>query len=349
MKLDSLIYTLTLEKRDAETVNTYMLLANEYMEVMDYSIALTYANLAYDLSTEMNNKAVELDAALLNAHIYLAYYLDYKRALSYYDRAFILATEHGFEDRLIEIYRGYSSLYASVKEYDLATEFNKKAIIEAGDQANDQLLSDLHAYGGSIYEEQGDTIKALEKYKEVLTIEQANNFIGSSRVALTTVAHYYFLIGEIDQSLDLYRKALVRFERLMDYRWVAYTHAEMANVYLQEGRFGRAEKHALSGLSIARDYGLNKEEADNLRILTKIYRQGGDEKSAQKYQKQYQQLMDSLMVDIPAPKAASVLNETEVVETTTDNYLKPWVNLTLILLIVIVVVLFSGFVFKSNK
>ena len=298
LKLDTLITVLTLEKKDVRTVNAYVDLADEYIRVTDYPIGLTYAGLAKDMAAEIEYKEGELEATIVIAHLYLAYYLDFKASIVQFDHAFDLANELNSDADLLIVYRGYANVYAGVMKFEKAIEFNQKAIDLASQLGLDQTVSDLSAYSGSMYEELGDTAKAIQLYSEVEQIEQENNFVNTSNVALVSIAHYYWLIGDVDKSVKLYRSALTRFERLQDNRWVSYTHAELANIYISTKDFERAEKHALKGLDIAQTLDLNKERGDNYKVLANIYSAKGDMALSEKYQKAYDDLMDSVVVEL---------------------------------------------------
>lgn len=298
LKLDSLIFVLTLDKKDSSTVDAYLSLAKEYENVSEYTIALTYSDLAFDMARKIHYKEAEFESAYKIAHVYLAYSLDFENALRHYDEALKIAEELRDDEKILSVYSGYSSLYASVKQYDEAIHFNQKGIELAKKIGDEQLVSSLNAYGGNMYEENGDTSKAIEMYEEVLRIEEANNYVNSSKASLATIAHYYHLIGDLEKSLDQYRSALKRFERLKDNRWVSYIHAEMAKVYIDAGNLGRAEKHALKGYEIALQYELNKERGDNLYVLAEVYEAMGKDKKANEYRTKFNNLMDSVQVEL---------------------------------------------------
>jgi tetratricopeptide (TPR) repeat protein len=312
LKLDTLISVLTLGKEDVRKVNAYLSLSDEYIAITDFTIGLTYANLAKDLSKKIKHKRGELDAILAIAHIYLAYYLDYQMAVKYYDEAFDLAKELDSKSDIIKVYRGYSMVFAFVGNYPTAILFNDQAIAMAKELDDQQLVSDLTAYGGNMYEDLGDSAKALKMYQEVEDIEKENNFSNTSNASLMIIAHYYFLEGDIDKSLKLYRSAIKRFERLQDFRWTAYAHSEIAKVYIVKDKEELAEKHALRGLEISEKYNLNKERSDNNLVLALIYKSMGDEENAKKYQDDYDFSQDSLMVDIDEREMVSYVIEEDL-------------------------------------
>lgn len=347
LKLDTLITVLSLEKEDIRTVNAYLSLCNEYVGVTDYSIALTYANLAKDLSHKIGHDRGELDANFQIAHIYLAYYMDFQTAAEYYDQAHEIVKRMNSDRDLIEVYRGYAAVYAFTHKYQVAIAFNQEAIKLAERMGDYQLISDLNAYGGNMYEELGDTANAIKMYKEVERIEEENNYLNTTFGALTTIAHYHFLEGDFEESLRLYRSAIKRFERMQDFRWTSYAHAEIANVYMVDGQLKKAEKHALAGLEIAQKYELNKERSDNYYVLSNVYLALGDEENSRKYQDAYQALQDSVQVDVKERKFQSQFDENEL-NASKSSLWSGFLNSLIIVAFTILAVVIGGMVRRNR-
>ena len=344
LKLDTLIDVLTLQKEDVRTVNAYLSLSDEYVRVSEHTIGLTYADLAKELAHKISYKEGELEATLNMAHIYLNYHLDFKKSTNYYDEALQLAEELNSDEDKVRVYRGYSLVYTFVNDYQLAISFNQKAIEIAENMNDDQLISDLTAYGGSMYEESGDTAKALEMYQTVESIEAEHNFINTSFASLVMIAHYYFLEGDIERSLQMYRSAITKFERLHDYRWTSYGHAEIAKVHIADSNYDVAEKHALAGLELAHKFDLRKERADNYHSLSLIYKAKGDEIKHKKFQKAYTALLDSVIVDID-PREVGELNG---IQEGSNNPYSQIKSLVVILILTGIVVFLAG-IFRKKR
>ena len=259
LKLDTLIEVLTYQKNDIRTVDAYNELSAEYLRVGDYFIALAYSELAIDMADDIGYRNAEFEATCSVAYIYMAYLLDFEKSLKYYEKALDLALISKSNEELIKVYRGISSVFSGVLNFEAALMYNQKAIEIAAGTDDNSLMSDLKAYEGSIYEDLGDTTSAISSYKEVLQIEEDNNFENTSMASMTCIARYHYLMSDLSTSLKYYRIALKKFQRNHDNRWVAYIHSQMATVYLAEGSIIRAEKHGMAGLNIATEFQLNKE------------------------------------------------------------------------------------------
>ncbi len=230
-KIDSLIMLLMNDSEDPAKVDVYNALSDEYLN-LNYQKSIEYTDLAVDLALKLDYKEGLLQARLAEAHLQMSYILDYEKARRLYSDVLSLAIE--LKDRKAEmsVYKWLSYIYGAQKHYELAEEYSEKAMDIATELKSDKDLSDLHAYAGGLSEESGDTAKAIDHYAEVLAIERKNDFSESSNASMIVIARYYYLIDDPGQSLKYYRIALKNFERMNDVRWVSYTHAEMANLYI---------------------------------------------------------------------------------------------------------------------
>lgn len=341
LRLDSLISLLTLQKEDESTVDVYNTLTSDYLVIADYETANKYALLGYDLSKDLEYQKGVLESTCDLAYLNLAFYLDFQESINYLDEAHAIAEPLGDNSYLIRIYRGYTSTYASLQEYEKAIEFNNRAIHLAEIEGDQQLISDLSSYGGNIYEEIGETEKAINLYKNVVDIETAANFENTSKAALVTVAHYYYLTENAEKSLKQYRMALRKFQRLQDDRWVAYTHSQMAKIYLEIEDIEMAEKHGLKGLEIAELLNLKKEKADNYEVLAAVYRSKNNELKAEEYQSKYNDLKSTL--DSNVVSNVQLINSEEA-EVESVPLWDSAINTAVILLLVVIAVLIAGFV-----
>ncbi|MFT4601382.1 MAG: tetratricopeptide (TPR) repeat protein [Arenicella sp.] len=348
LKLDSLISVLTLQSNDSEMVNAYNEMTNDYLRILDYEIAEEYAVLGRDLAREIDNEEGELEALCNLAHIHSSYHLQYQEAVHSLDRAYELANKLDHNDYKIRIYRGYTAIYSATSEFDKALTYNELAIVLAKDMNDESVVSDLSAYGGNIYEAIGDTLKAIELYKNVVDIETASNFQNSSKAALITIAHYYYMIGEHDKSIQHYKSALTKFERLKDMRWVAYTHSELAKLYLETERFEKAEFHGLLGLETAESMGLNKEIGDNYSVLADLYLASGNERKEDLYRSKYDSLILAAEVDIISHVDVEYEGSAEATEKSSNSPRADIISMLVILGIVVLSVFLYGLSAKKK-
>ena len=303
--IDSLIVSLMNDSETDTKVDTYTRLSSEFLAI-DYTQSIKYAEKGLILAEKIDYKEGELESRLKLAHIYSSYFLDYAQAKKLYEESVDLALELNDQMSELRAYRGLMIIYRDTKNLELAKHYNQLAIDIATALDDYPLMSDMNSYMGGLFEEELDTVSAVDFYAEVLAIERKNDFRNTSNAAMIGIARYYLLIKDYGQSLKYYRIALKSFERLGDFRWVSYTHSEMAKLYVLKGDLARAEEHALRGLQIAEEGKLRKELGDNYLALVEVYTEMDSVEKAQNYSQAFDSLQDSLK---PIEATIDALNE----------------------------------------
>lgn len=339
VKIDSLIMLLMNDAEDPAKVDVYNALSDEYLN-LNYQKSIEYTDLAVDLAVKLDYKQGLLKARLAEAHLEMSYILDYEKARKLYSDILPLAMELNDREAEMSVYKWLSYIYGAQKHYELAEDYNEKAMNIATELGSDKDLSDLHAYAGGLSEESGDTLKAIDHYAEVLAIERKNDFRETSNASMIVIARYYYLIDDPGQSLKYYRIALKNFERMNDLRWASYTHAEMANLYIYKIDYKRAEQHALKGLEIAEQNNFKKEISDNCLVLTNIYTQIDSTEKASFYQAKFDSIQASLnpIATAPAPSLAAE----ETAASTSKDKVNGFMQAFILCLPVVLCVLFMG-------
>lgn len=345
--IDSLIVLLMNDHEDTSRVEVYNQLSDEYLTI-DYSKSLEYSTLALDLASKLNFDEGLLRAHIAIAHIQMAYLLNYKKSQTHYDAALPIALR--LEDKVSEmsIYKGLSYIYSASDNFRLALDYNSRAIKVAEQLEDITAQSELNAYLGGIYEDSGDTIAAIDAYAEVLAIERANNFKNTSNASMSSIARYYLLIEDFGQALKYYKIVLKNAERNDDFRWLAYTHSQMANLYLLRQNESQAEEHGIRGLEIAEMHRLQKEMTDNYLALFNVYSQMDSVDKAQEYKSSYDSLT-ALMVPTFSDEGTVLTSATEfpVENHAQPNPMKSWMMIILLIIMPVGAVIF--FIARKKK
>lgn len=282
-KIDYLIISLMNDSKDSNKVNTYNQLAEEYLNI-DVNQSVEYAKMAKKMAMEINYTKGLMFACMKIGFIEMTYNLNFQDAENNFSEALDIATSLNDNESLLFIYKWLSYLSKSTKNFQAAIEYSEKAESIAQDLNDNIRLSELYAYKGGIYEDMGDTSKAISVYNEVLDIEKKNNFRETSNAARIVIARLYLLQDDFENALKYYRIAIKTFERANDIRWLSYTHSEMADLHILDKNLEQAEQHGLKGLEIAETNNLLKEQADNCRVLVKVYNALDSNVLSKKYQ-----------------------------------------------------------------
>jgi len=291
--IDSLIMLLMNDSEEPSKVDVYNNLSDQYLQ-LDYTRSVEYSERAYDLAKKLEYEQGILRAAMALASLNTGYLMNFEAANAYYHEALPLA--QALKDRKSEmiIYRGFSYVQRESNNLELSLKYIEMAMEIAKELDSYMYRSDLNAYMGGLFEEQGDTAAAIDAYAEVLALEHENDFTETSNAAMIAIARYYYLIEDPGQALKYYRIALKNFERHDDVRWESYTHSEMAHLYVYKGNLERAEQHAIKGLDLAQGQKLTKEIGDNYKALILVYTEMDSVAKADHYSKAYDSLQESL-------------------------------------------------------
>jgi tetratricopeptide (TPR) repeat protein len=184
-----------------------------------------------------------IDAANLLANIYKdgTIYLDYNKALQWYERAFSIKKMLGKEDLSTAVTcNNIASVYNYQGKYHEALEWNQKVL-----DIREKVLGKEHkdtaiAYNniGSVYSVQGVYPLALEWYQKALNIQV--NVLDKEHldtaITYNNIASAYDKLGAYPKALELYQKALdIREKKLGEehpdtatsYNYIAGIHASL--------------------------------------------------------------------------------------------------------------------------
>lgn len=333
-KIDSLIVSLMNDSKDSIKVNTYNQLAEEYLNI-DVNQSAEYARMAKKMALEINYAKGLMFACMKIGFIEMSYFLNYNEAENNLSEALDIANSLNDKESLVLIYKWLSFVSSSTKNYQASLDFNEKAESIAKELNNDIVLSELYAYKGGVYEEMGDTSMAISVYKEVFEIEKKNNFRETSSAARIVIARLYLLQDDFENALKYYRIAIKTFERANDFRWLSYTHSEMAALHILDKNLEQAEQHGLKGLEIAETNNLLKEQADNCRVLVKVY----DALDSNALSKKYQDKLSLLDVNTNLSIQAPVIVDESTVENQSSKKENQLFRVLMSLILVLPVIL----------
>lgn len=344
--IDSLIMLLMNDNTDELRVDVYSALSTEYL-VFDYTRSIEYSNMGLKLSEDLDYTEGILESKMALAHIHLAYLVDYPAAKKYYRDAVPVAQTLRDSEAEMKIYKGLSHIYGAVNNYEMAKSYNQKAMDIAVELDDYPMISALNANMGSLSEDTGDTLAAVDYYAEVLAIERKYDFRETSNSSMIAVARYYFLIDDLGQSIKYFKIALKNFQRLNDHRWESYTHSEMAKIYIFKGDLEKAKSHALAGLDIAEKNKLKKELGDNYLALATIYTKMDSTEKAAEYTQAYDSLQATMNSNVGTETPAEA-NQTKPAESKEANKMNGFLMAILICLPVMLAVLFAGMPAKKK-
>ena len=249
----------------------------------DCHIALKNSEQALELSENLSYQSGVADAYFIIGQININYLLHYDKGLSHLTKSLELVKGTGRWQREMSTLSQIAYVHYRQANFEKAVTYYEKATIVARENGDLRNLSELYSYIAEIYEKENKLAEALEEYEKIIELETARNFEGSEPGALIGIAHYYELKKQPDEAESFYEDALEIFKATDNKRWAAYTYYLLAKLRLKNGDHDDALNYGHEGLSLASAFKLTKEIADNHKILSDIYDSIGDYQNAYKH------------------------------------------------------------------
>lgn len=219
----------------------------------------------------------------------------YEKAIEHYLASIKYAEKLGISEPLANTYHNIVDVFRLTKDYDKALEYNLKA---------EQLYKELNKLNhipvvltsrGNIQYSMGDTLKALNTYKEALRVEK--NSLENQVSLLQNIGAAYLELNVQDSAILYFEKALPIYEQFGDIKGIwgrANTYNNIGLYYMDKGIFSEAIRYSEKGLALAKQYGfLDLIETSNSNIA-QTYDKWGKYKEALSFYKSYSNARDSL-------------------------------------------------------
>lgn len=141
-------------------------------------------------------------------------------------------------------------------------------------------FADAYLGQGDIYLSKKDASLALEKFRQALSIYQANGdrfFIGWTYYK---IGEAYYIQGEFDKSIDYYTKALQIKEKINRDIHVPGIYNRLSEIAHQQGQISKAIKYARKSVKAYKKLGNKHSQIESLVNLTTLYEESNLRSSA---------------------------------------------------------------------
>ena len=281
--------------------NDFMWFLNEIGSIMletgNYDGALSYGQLAMNLSEKINGKEHPNTASIYNniANVY-GYMGEYDKALTFYNKALaisekVLGPGH---PATASTYNNIACVYGYMGDYDKALAYYEKALAIREKVLRTEHPDTAGTYNniGSVYQDKGEYDKALAYYEKALAIREKVLGIEHPNTAGTynNIASVYGYMGDYDKALAYYEKALAIREKVLgtEHPDTAGTYNNIASVYQALDKNDKALEFCCKALAI-REKVLGTEHPDTANSYTNIafiiQAMGDYDKALEYYQK----------------------------------------------------------------
>lgn len=124
--------------------------------------------------------------------------------------------------------------------------------------------------------------EAYQSFSKSFKLSQKSNFTNDAQMAMNKLANIHFIKNNLDSTLYYYQKVLN--DKVKPNLWEeAYALSGLSEVYLKTGNYAKAVDYGLKGFNAAKVVGAKWDIARSSEILSKVYHQQNDFKSAYKY------------------------------------------------------------------
>lgn len=305
--LASILDGVDVEERRIDEINQF---AAAVMDE-DHLFSMSHSDKTLEESKRINYEQGAYEANVNLAQVHVNYTLNYERGITHLSAAHTYALKVKNLDGQLNCLRLKGFIYNELKEYPTAQLYYEAAIDIAQKLDRKRDVAELTCYLAYLLEAAGDHEGALGYLKKVAEQEAQTGFLTTPAETKSSIAWYYFLIGDLEKSLSLNFSALTEFEQKGNNRWAAYLMGEIGKVYLEKADIDSAIYFGKKGLLLAEQYQTAKEMSDNHLVLSLIYETSGDFKQALYHTKRNSLLVDSIFSMEKAKEIASIQDSYE--------------------------------------
>ncbi|MCD6068236.1 MAG: putative Signal transduction histidine kinase, LytS [Bacteroidetes bacterium] len=259
---------------------------------------------------------------------------DEAQAADYFNKALVIAENNGYPDISLRILNSTGAMYIQFKQPEKAIACYEKAL-EVGKKSRDSLrIGLIYCNLATAYMENGHADKAIQQKSRNLILkglEIARR--GKDTAGMITInnnlSYVYIDLKQPDSALLVLKnnEALIIRFRIKD-RLVTH-YLRIGQAYEAKKQYREAIKNYVVGLEYAKQFGQPRWEYNYYLAMSDSYEELGDFKNANKYNKLYIQVHDSIVKVENFEAAEEIQNkyqqakkEKEILRLNLDNEIK---------------------------
>jgi len=248
--------------------------------------ALEIQQESLNLSREIGWKNGELLALGNIGHIYFDT-SNNDIALFYYLQAISLAEVIGDKVILHRQLNNLGALYSRINEHEKALDFFFRSLGIRRELHDTRAIAASLGNIGKEYCLLKNYEKSLEFQEQSLEIAQAEGNSSQVALALGNIGVVHESLGNSDLSFEFHRKALEVIEPLSDKQNYTFMLSHMGKLYFQRKDYENALETLFQALVFAEENGGRDAQATIHKVLSEVFEEQGDPKSALQHYKQY--------------------------------------------------------------
>ena len=356
--IDSLSILIKKDKEDTNKVNHLNKLSREYINIGRYDTASHRSNNALQLAQKLIFKNGIANSYNILGNINREQG-NYPQALDNYLKALKIDEDQKDKNGMAKRYGNIGIVYKEQSDYAKSLEYYFKALKIAEELGNKQIQATNLGNIGTVFEEQADFSKALYYYFKALKMVEE---LGNKQIQATNLGNIgddYKKQANYRQALDYCFKALHMDEELGNKNGIARHLANIGDIYSSTKKYAEAEKYLLQALAIDTTIGALTGTMYRQLALSNLYEQMGNPTKAFEHFKKAMTAKDTLFnlnknkeitnkamnYEFEKMKAEQEKKDAKAeAENKKKNIILFFVLISLVLILV-----FSGFVFRSLR
>jgi signal transduction histidine kinase/CheY-like chemotaxis protein len=219
---------------------------------------------------------------------------DYDEALHHYTAAASVYERQGDEALLGRVYNNIGLVAWRLADLDRADECFRRSLLLLRPLGQPRLQGNILNNLGLVWEGRGDLGKAEQLYQEAFNVLQEAGDLYYMANAVANLGDVREAQGDLKAALRLHRQALELRLQISHRRGEVGSRVALCRILLGSGQLEEASTQGELALSIAREVGLRKHEADALSLLSRVAEARGELRLALDLQRQYGQARESV-------------------------------------------------------
>lgn len=286
-----------------DTVNAiffYINRGSDYYLKAEYKTALDelkkcnklYGDFGYDKVTD---EISPLDYAKLLNNIATAYIKTgrYDSSLVYFIKAIKIKEKNDAPvSTLIVSKINIGSLYLAIKDYHNSEIWIKKALDDATIEKDSGNIATCYSNLGILYKRTGDTTKAIESYKNSLTINESMRNHRNLSIVLQNLALLLTSQKKYDEAYGYFTQALVNNNKINANN--SRLHLAISRMFVEQQKYDSAISHGNIAMRLAKESGNIDVQIEDYDLLFQAYKGKKRFPEALDYLEKYITLKDSI-------------------------------------------------------
>lgn len=211
-------------------------------------------------------------------------------ALYYYLQAIALAEEIG-DKRILHLQlNNLGALYSKINEHHKSLDYYFRSLALRNELNDQRAVAASLGNIGEEYRYLGQFDKALDYQERSLSIAQAEGNTSQVALALGNMGVIHESLGNHELSFDLHRQALEVIEPLADKQNYTLMLSHIGKLYFERKDYENALETLFQALVFAGENGGRDAQAEIHKVLSEVFEEQGDPKSALRHFKLYNQI-----------------------------------------------------------